>query len=198
MPDPEDARADVHQLGSRIVYENPWMVLTEDTVLRRDGSTGLYGVVHSRDFVVVIPFDGTRYHLVEQYRYPIGARRWEFPQGSAGDAETTTPEQMAVLELSEESGLSAARLQHLGYLHHDYGRSTNGFHAFLAEDLTPVGHRREPEEQDMRSGEFTLEEIWQLVETGSFTDAASLAALALLERHRATDSAGRRTGASPT
>jgi 8-oxo-dGTP pyrophosphatase MutT (NUDIX family) len=180
FPEPPD----VERLSSREIYRNPWMSLTEDEVRRRDGSTGLYGVVHSADFVLIVPFDGERFHLVEQFRYPIGARRWEFPQGSVGDPVDLRPEQMAAVELAEESGLTAGSLELLGYLHHAYGRATNGFHAFYATDLTPVDAHREPEEQDMRTGAFTATELWALVDSGRLTDAASLAALALLLHRR--------------
>lgn len=64
--------------GSRRVYENPWMSVREDTVRRADGSTGVYAVVDTSDIAVVIPLDGDRFHLVEQYRYPVAGRRWEF------------------------------------------------------------------------------------------------------------------------
>lgn len=187
---PVDPGPDVRKLASRLVYENPWMRVTEDEVQRRDGSIGRYGVVHSRDFVLVIPFDGERYHLVEQFRYPVGARLWEFPQGSVAGGESLPPEELAAIELAEETGLRAGQLDYLGFLHHGYGRSTNGFHAFYATALTPGLAEREVEEQDMRSGMFTLDEIWCLVEEGAMTDAASLAALALLDRRRTTDGSG--------
>lgn len=185
MPDERPTDPDVRRLSTREVYSNPWMRVTEDEVMRRDGSTGLYGVVHSRDFVVVIPFDGTRFHLVEQFRYPVGARRWEFPQGSVADTEVMTPEQMAAVELAEETGLRAATLRSLGFLHAGYGRSTNGFHVFLATDLEPGPPAREVEEQDMRAAAFTLDEFWAMVASGAITDSHSLAAMALLDHARA-------------
>ena len=181
---PPGTDPDVRRLASRLVYENPWMSVTEDDVQRRDGSIGQYGVVHSRDFVLVIPFDGERYHLVEQYRYPVGARLWEFPQGSVAGGEDLPPEDLAAIELAEETGLRAGHLERLGFLHHGYGRSTNGFHVFYATGLTAGPAEREVEEQDMRSGSFTLDELWSLVDEGAMTDAASLAALALLDRRR--------------
>jgi 8-oxo-dGTP pyrophosphatase MutT (NUDIX family) len=171
------------------VYENPWMSVTEDDVQRRDGSIGQYGVVHSRDFVLVIPFDGERYHLVEQYRYPVGARLWEFPQGSVAGGESLPPEALAAIVLVEETGIRAGRLERLGFLHHGYGRSTNGFHAFYATELVLGPAEREVEEQDMRSGAFSRDELWDLVATGVMTDAASLAALALLDRRRRAEGA---------
>ena len=59
------------------------MRVREDMIRRRDGSTGIYGVVEKPDFVVIVPVeDDGRVHLVEQYRYPVKGRYWEFPQGS--------------------------------------------------------------------------------------------------------------------
>ena len=175
---------DVRCLDSRVIYENPWMTLSEDTVERRDGSTGLYGVMHARNFALVLPWDGARFHLVEQYRYPIGARRWEFPQGSVADERATSPAQIAAIELEEEAGLRAGVWHHLGFLHAGYGRSTNGFDVFVAEDLEQVPARREIEEQDMRSGAFTMDEVWRLVDEGQITDSHSVAALGLWDRWR--------------
>ncbi|MGH3330123.1 MAG: hypothetical protein ACRDPJ_02350 [Nocardioidaceae bacterium] len=63
-------------LGSKQVYANPWMTVREDTVRRTDGSTGIYGVVDPPDIALIIPADGDRLHLVEQYRYPVAGRRW--------------------------------------------------------------------------------------------------------------------------
>lgn len=179
---------DVRRLERRLVYENPWMSLTEDVVQRRDGSRGLYAVTHSRDFALVIPFDGELFHLVEQFRYPVGRRLWEFPQGSVAQPEDLAPDDVARIELVEEAGLEAGQWHPLGYLHAGYGRSSGGFHVFLALDLTPVPHRREVEEQDMRTGAFTEAQVWELVDAGLMTDSHSLAALALLAQWRAARS----------
>lgn len=181
--------ADVTCIESRVVYENPWMSLTEDVVERRDGSRGLYAVTHSRDFALIIPFDGERFHLVEQYRYPVGRRLWEFPQGSVSEPIGLSPQDVAAIELAEEAGLQADQWDDLGYLHAGYGRSSGGFHVFLAQGLTPVPHRREVEEQDMRAGSFTREEIWALIDECLITDSHTVAALALLD-HRDADRQG--------
>lgn len=185
---PADAHPepDVRQVDTRVVYENPWMSLTEDVVERRDGSRGVYAVTHSRDFALVVPFDGHVFHLVEQFRYPVGRRLWEFPQGSVAQ-DGLDPQEVAAIELVEEAGLEADRWDKLGYLHAGYGRSSGGFHVFLARDLRTVPHRREVEEQDMRTGTFTEDALWSLVRDGSMTDSHSLAALALLGRWHQSD-----------
>ena len=107
----------VRSLSSTVRFANQWLSLREDEIERADGSRGVYSVVDKPDFAVVIPFERDGFHLVEQYRYPVGARSWEFPSGSFPAGVTGTPEEMAAAELSEETGFSAARLDKLGYLH---------------------------------------------------------------------------------
>lgn len=177
---------DVRCLSSRVAYENPWMTLTEDEVEHRDGSRGTYAVVRARDFALVIPFDGERFTLVEQFRYTVGRRLWEFPQGSVREPHGLSPRHVGEIELAEEAGLSAETWTHLGRLHAGYGRSTVAFDVFLAEALSVVPARREVTEQDMRTGTFTLAEIWDLVHSGLVTDSHTVAALALLDRYRSS------------
>ena len=57
--------------------------------------------------------------LVEQYRHPVGARFWEFPQGAWEGVDGADPESLARGELAEETGLRAASMEHLGRLHFD-------------------------------------------------------------------------------
>src|SRR3954467_133027 len=94
-------------IDSRQVYENNWMTVREDGIRRPDGSPGIYGVVDKPDYALVIPVDGDRLHLVEQFRYPLGLRRWEFPQGTAPGLADLPPAELAARELREETGLIA-------------------------------------------------------------------------------------------
>jgi hypothetical protein len=72
----------VRTTSSREVYRNPWIRVREDTVERVDGSSGVYGVVERPHFGLVIPAERDGYWLVEQFRYPLGRRALEFPQGT--------------------------------------------------------------------------------------------------------------------
>ncbi|MEV7186872.1 NUDIX hydrolase [Kitasatospora sp. NPDC093102] len=176
----------IRTVRSREVYRNRWMTVREDDVLGPDGDPGLYGVIDKPDYALVIPLqeDGS-VHLVEQYRYPVGGRYWEFPQGSwpAGH-QGTTPLDLARAELREETGLRAARMTHLGRLHVAYGYSSQGCHVFLAEELTQGAPEREATEADMRQRRAGPEEWRELVRSGRITDAATLAAYALLTLHQ--------------
>jgi len=66
------------------VYRNAWMTVREDTVRRQDGTTGIYGVVDKPDFALVLPRHERGFWLVEQYRYPVRRRSWEFPRAAGG------------------------------------------------------------------------------------------------------------------
>ncbi|WP_309113948.1 NUDIX hydrolase [Saccharothrix sp.] len=170
-------------LGSREVYANPWMTVREDPIRRADGTTGIYGVVDKPDYALVIPLDGERLRLVEQFRYPLGMRRWEFPQGTAPDGTEPTPRALAERELREETGLRAGKLVELGVLDVAPGMSSQRGRVFLATELTEGFHEREHEEQDMRSAWFPRAEFEAMVARGDITDAQSIAAYTLLLLH---------------
>ncbi|MDN5915795.1 MAG: NUDIX hydrolase [Pseudonocardia sp.] len=172
-------------LNSRQVYANSWMTVREDGVRRADGSESIYGVVDKPTYALVIPRDGDRLHLVEQFRYPVGERRWEFPAGTAPDRTEEDPAELAVRELAEETGLGAGRMERLGTLDVAPGMTSQRGHVYLATELTPGPHRREHSEQDMRSAWFTHAEFDDMIARGEITDAQSLAAYCLLRLHDA-------------
>jgi len=180
----EETQPEIVATASTVVYRNRWMTVREDRVRRRDGGEGSYGVVQKPDFALVVPFERGGYHLVEQFRYPVGARYWEFPQGSREGAPELAAVEVARAELAEETGLRAGSLALLGRLHAAYGYSDQGFQVFLATQLTPGEQRLDAEEGGLVTRWFIEDELWELVAAGRFTDAPSLAALALFDRRR--------------
>lgn len=178
MSEPELRRID-----SRVVYRNRWMTVREDRVRRANGDHGLYGVVEKPDFSLIIPFDGEQFHLVEQYRYPVDGRYWEFPQGSLELQPDTTPEQIATVELREETGLRADELHRLGKLFQAYGYCSQAVHVFLASSLTEGEASPDVEEQGMICRAFSRDECEQMIDDGRICDLASIAAFQLLDRH---------------
>jgi 8-oxo-dGTP pyrophosphatase MutT (NUDIX family) len=128
----------------------------------------------------VIPRDGDRFHLVEQYRYPLGLRRWEFPQGTAPERQHLDALELAARELREETGLRAASMVLLGQLDVAAGMSSQRGWVFLATEITEGEHEREHEEQDMHSEWFTRGQVEQMIRDGVITDAQSIAAWALM------------------
>lgn len=170
----------VETLYSQEVYRNAWMTVREDRVQRADGSTGVYGVVDKPDFALVIPRDEHGVWLVEQYRYPVRRRAWEFPQGSWGSGAAGLRADLAAAELREETGLHADDLRHLGHLYEAYGFCSQGFDVYLATGLTAGLPERELTERDMRHRRISEGDLRHLVRSGQIIDGASVAAYGLL------------------
>ena len=179
MPATPDG-ADIRTLTSGVVYEDRWMRLRRDDIERRDGSRGTYAYIDKRDYALVIPAERDGFHLVEEYRYPIGRRTWSFPQGGWPAGQAGRPEDLARLELSQETGLRARVLVKLGYLHGSHGTSNQGGHYFLAAELEPGPPEREREEQDMGQAWVRRARFEQMIGEGLITDDSTLAAYALL------------------
>ena len=175
MPGP-----DVKTLSTGVVYEDNWMRLRRDEIERRDGSRGTYAVVEKPDFALVIPAENDGFHLVEEYRYPIGRRTWSFPQGGFPHGTSGRPEELARLELAQETGLRARVLVKLGYLNSAHGISSQGGHYFLATGLEPGPTERETEEQDMRQAWVPRARFEAMIGEGIITDDSTVAAYALL------------------
>ncbi|RZQ59378.1 NUDIX hydrolase [Amycolatopsis suaedae] len=156
------------------------MVVREDAIRRADGSDGIYGVVDKPTFALVIPADGDRLHLVEQFRYPVGKRAWEFVQGTAPERADVDPAVLAARELREETGLRAESMVDIGGLDLAPGLTSQQGRVYLATGLTEGPPQREVEEQDMRTAWFTRAEFERMVREGVITDAQTLAAYTLL------------------
>jgi len=173
----------IERLASREIYRNPWLVVREDDIRRPDGSHGIYSVVDKPTYALVMPYDGDRFRLVEQFRYPLGARRWEFPQGTAPDRAEVEPSELAERELREETGLSATSFEALGLVDVAAGMTSQRGWVFLATGIVEGETDREHEEQDMRSEWFARGDIEDMIRSGVIADAQSIAAYGLFLLH---------------
>ncbi|MGH3756310.1 NUDIX domain-containing protein [Actinophytocola sp.] len=177
----------VRRLSSRLVYQNAWLSVREDRVQRLDGSRGVYSVVDRPDAAMIIATERDGFHLVDQYRYPVAGRFWEFPQGCFPGRRGGDPAQLANRELAEETGLRAGSMTHLGSLFSWQGASGQAIDVFLATDLVPGPTNREIEEQDMRHRWFARAEFELMIRDGRIRDNSTVAGYTLLLLHeRAT------------
>lgn len=175
---------EIRQLATREVYRNAWLSMREDDVEFPSGTRGTYTVVDKQDFVVVLPYADDGFWMVEQYRYPVQQREWEFPQGGWSHGKSGPAEELAVLELREETGFTAGSLVHLGRLWAAYGYSSQGYDVFLATELVEGETAREATEADMVHEWRSLADIRAMIRTGELRDAHSVAALGLYDLRR--------------
>jgi hypothetical protein len=171
--------AGIKQLNSKVVYKNKWMKVREDVIIRPSGRKGLYGVVEKPDFVVILPIDGKYIHLVEQYRYPVGARYWELPQGCWDSSPDSESIEVAKGELQEETGLISGNLQYVGYQYLAYGYSTQGYHIYIATDLKMSSQNLDAEEEDLITKKVTLIDFKSMIINGIIKDSATVTAYSL-------------------
>jgi 8-oxo-dGTP pyrophosphatase MutT (NUDIX family) len=176
-----DPVSEIRCRSSQEIFANRWLHLRVDEIEYPDGRTGSYTVIDKQDFALVVPYDEGGFWLVEQYRYPVSSRQWEFPQGGWPPGHSGTGEELARAELAEETGFRAGRLDHLGRLFAAYGYSSQSYDVFLARDLVPGRPDREDTEADMVHRWFAEDELRAMVRSGGFRDAHSIAALALFD-----------------
>ncbi|MEN4704567.1 NUDIX hydrolase [Pantoea agglomerans] len=169
-------KKEIETLESRQIYRNRWMSIKEDRILRADGSEGVYSVIEKDDFVVVIPVENDEVYLVEQYRYPLGQRTTELPQGSWECSHDAAPEDVARGELKEETGLSAGKMLYVGYQKLAQGYSAQGYHIYLATQLTFTGQQLEEEEYGLTVKKIKISAFAQLIRDGEIIDATSVTA----------------------
>jgi len=170
----------IEQLSTQVVYETPYLRMREDRIRRPDGSGGIYSYLDRPDFALVIPVENGGFHLVEQYRYPVRERSWEFPQGAfPGMAPAGNPEHLAREELRQETGITARLMRHLGHLYCASGVSSQGFDVFAASGLSHGPAELEVEEQDLVHRWFPRGELEDMIRSGAITDDSTLAAYAL-------------------
>jgi 8-oxo-dGTP pyrophosphatase MutT (NUDIX family) len=169
----------ITRLSSRLVYENRWLRLREDRVRRLDGSAGIYSVLERAEFAVICPVQDGIVHLVEQFRYPIGQRSWEFPMGTWEWRQDVKPHDLAAGELQEETGLRAGTLIEIGRVFQAAGYSDQAGRVFFATDLTQGAPQLEQEEQDMTQGQFPLAEFERMIRDGVVRDVVTISAFAL-------------------
>jgi len=175
----------MEQLSSRVVYQNRWMTVREDQIRRPDGSDGIYGVIDKPAFSIIAPYERGGLWLVEQYRYTLGARYWEFPQGTFPERREGAPEDVARAELAEECGLAAASMMYLGRLFNAPGMSSQACHAFAATDLSPTHADHDAEETDLRAAWFPRPEVEAMILDGRIVDASTIAAYTLARLRKA-------------
>jgi 8-oxo-dGTP pyrophosphatase MutT (NUDIX family) len=160
------------RLSRRTVYENPWIRVHHDEVLRPDGAPGIYGVVAFRNLavgVVALDDDG-RLLLVGQFRYTLDEFSWEIPEGGVPFDES--PLDGARRELAEETGFIAAEWRELVRVALSNSVTDEVGVVFVARGLT-AGVAAPDETEELRTRWVTVDEAIAMIDAGGITDAMS-------------------------
>lgn len=159
---------------TRITYENPWIKVREDTIVRKNGEEGIYGYLEVKDSVCVVAVNSEgEICIVESYRYPLKKWFWELP-GGGGDGEDSVT--ASKRELEEETGIIANKWIDLGKARVCNGLSTEYQCNVLATDLE-YGDFTQKEDETRARRFVSLEELDAMIKEGTFEDNQSIAAL---------------------
>jgi 8-oxo-dGTP pyrophosphatase MutT (NUDIX family) len=163
-------------IGNKLVYDNPWISLSEYDVITPAGNPGIYGKVHFKNIAVgVIAIDANNdTYLIGQYRFPLDLYSWEIPEG--GCPEGTDWLEAAKRELKEETGFEANSWTELLQMHVSNSVSDEFAIVYVAQDL--IAGESEPEDTEqleMLKMPFSQAVDW--VMEGKITDSISVAAI---------------------
>lgn len=185
--------------SSRQVYRNPWIQVTEETVVRPDGSNGLFGTIDIHDGVAILPIypDGGIL-LAREYRYAQDAEMIEVFGGQIEPGES--PEQAARRELAEEAGVDAVRFRALGVVNPFSSLVRTRVHLMVATHLHDLAVRPTADDQ-VEAIQGSLADAVDQVLRGQITHAVSslliLRAAHLFPQHLGKTQVGSISNAAP-
>jgi len=163
-------------LDQKMIYENPWIGLTEFQVINPSGGKGIYGKVHFKHIAVgVIPLDEDwNTWLVGQYRFTLDHYSWEIPEG--GGRMDEDPLEAAKRELLEETGLVAKSWTKILTMHLSNSVSDEFGVIYLAQDL--IQKEAQPEEtEELAIKKMPFEEVVRMMNEEKITDSMTIAAI---------------------
>ena len=169
-------------LSSEVVYETKWFKIRRDEVLNQNSTPLTYSyldIAHPTVMVIAINDNG-KILMLQNYRYTVGKKLWEFP---AGHRDGQSPIDAGKRELMEEAGLASDDWTDLGALYSAVGVTNIQRAICVARNVQPGTGERDPEEDVSNHTFFTIQEIEAMIRDGTLESSGPLAALYLAKLH---------------
>jgi ADP-ribose pyrophosphatase YjhB (NUDIX family) len=175
-----DQQQPIRATSSKTAYQNPWMKVREDTVTKADGTEGIYGVIETKDSVIIAAVNKkNEIYCINSFSYPTGVWGWWLP-GGGGEGES--PEVAGARELVEESGITATSWNVLGTVRVCNGLMTEKMSVLLARDLTQGEKPGADDDIMIKGGQFMgIDTIKDMIQSGDIDDGQTIAALYLVQ-----------------
>ena len=172
-------------IKTKKLIEDKWLTLRADTCETERGIiVDPFYVVECSDWVEIVAFnDNEEILLIQQYRHGAGKISTEIPSGIM-ESEDASPIEAAKRELLEETGCSAERFEHVGWLHPNPARQNNKNHCILAMGTRVIQEPQPDLTEDIRFEFVPLKKLIELIEKGTFFQALHISSLFLALKHR--------------
>lgn len=164
--------------AARLVYDNPWIRVTEHAATAPTGASATYGLVSFKNYAVaILPlFDDGATLLVGQARFPCADYSWEIPEGGGPLGED--PLDSAKRELAEEAGLQAAQWREILRVQLSNSVTDERAFGYLALGLSPAGAGHQPDDtEDLRTARVPFREALAAALAGDLQDMLTVAML---------------------
>ncbi len=123
------------KISSQEIFNGVAIHLFKDEILLPNGHTGIREIIRHPGAVCVLPLtDDGDVIFVNQFRYALNKVTLEVPAGKLEKGED--PKEAALRELSEETGLTAKNIVHIGDLYTTPALIDEVIHMYIATDLT--------------------------------------------------------------
>ena len=162
--------------SSKVVYENPWMNVREDSVVRPGGKDGIFGIVTMKDGVTVIALDSEQnIYLTLEYVYAVGRCSLEGVSGGIdGDDSVLVTAQR---ELQEEIGGVSENWIDLGKVEPFTSVVKSINYIYLAKDVVLAHEQNTDEGEVIDIVKMPFREAYEKVVAGEITHGASVAGI---------------------
>ena len=152
-------------------YQNPWIEVREDQVIRPDGNAGTFAIVKVRPGISVLAMDANEFvYLTSEFRYAVERESIEVVSGALDGNEN--PLDAAKRELREELGFAADEWINLGVVDPFTSVINSPANLFLARKLSFTRTEREGTEI-IETIKVKLQEAVQMVMDSRITHGPS-------------------------
>ena len=158
-------------VSSKLLHKGRNFSFKTDIVELSNGKQTTRDIVEHPGAVAIIPIQGEKFALIQQYRYAAGKILLEIPAGTLEPGED--PLACAVRELREETGYAASNWDKLLSCYMAPGYSSEVIHFYVAEGLNQIGGTPE-EDEDIEVVLKGFDETLAMIEENTIEDAKTI------------------------
>ena len=169
------------KISSQEIFNGVAIHLFKDEILLPNGHTGIREIIRHPGAVCVLPLtDDGDVIFVNQFRYALNKVTLEVPAGKLEKGED--PKEAALRELSEETGLTAKNIVHIGDLYTTPALIDEVIHMYIATDLTQ-GEQHLDYDEFVNTLKIPLSKAVDMVMNGEIKDSKTQTVILKAEKY---------------